>query len=60
MTEAVVELGVNVTEQLPALRLQLGAPKLPAPPLDVKVTEPAGVLCPVPPPSVTVTVQVEA
>jgi len=54
-------LGVKVTEQLPvANNVQLGAEKVPATPLEVKDTEPAGVLAPTPFVSATVAVQVEA
>ena len=54
-------LGMNVTEQLPvADKVQLGALKVPATPALVKLTEPLGVLAPIPFVSVTVAVQVDA
>ena len=59
ITDAVVELGVNVTEQLPVTSVQLAALKVPAPPVEVKPTEPAGVLPPAPLVSATVAVQVD-
>ena len=61
MVERVVEPGVKVTEQLPAINVQLaGALKLPAPPVEVKLAEPAGVVAPVAPlVSATVATQVE-
>jgi hypothetical protein len=53
-------LGVNVTEQVPAAdNVQLGALNVPARPAAEKPTEPAGVVAPAPPMSVTVAVQVE-
>jgi hypothetical protein len=53
--------GVNVTEQLPvADNVQLGALNVPARPLAVNPTEPAGVVAPAPLVSVTVAVQVDA
>ncbi len=52
-------LGVNVTEQLPLTNVQLVALKVPARPVAVKATEPAGVVAPAPLVSVTVAVQVE-
>jgi hypothetical protein len=53
--------GVNVTEQLPvADNVQLGALNVPARPLAVNPTEPAGVLLPTPLVSATVAVQVDA
>jgi hypothetical protein len=52
-------LGVNVTEQLPLARVQLGALKVPARPVAVKATEPAGVEEPTPLVSATVAVQVD-
>jgi hypothetical protein len=52
-------LGVNVTEQVPADNVQLGALKVPARPLAVKPTEPAGVLEPAPLVSATVAVHVD-
>jgi hypothetical protein len=62
ITDAVVELGVKVTEQLPPVRVQLaGVLKVPAPPVEAKLTEPAGVVAPVAPlVSATVATQVEA
>jgi hypothetical protein len=52
--------GVNVTEQLPvADNVQLGALNVPARPLAVNPTEPAGVLLPTPLVSATVAVQVD-
>ena len=54
-------VGVNVTEQLPdADSVQLGALKVPAVPLEVNPTEPAGVVEPTPLVSATVAVHVEA
>jgi len=52
-------LGVNVTEQLPLTNVQLVALKVPARPVAVKATEPAGVVAPAPLVSATVAVQVE-
>src|SRR5437773_1454862 len=53
-------LGVNVTEQVPAPdRVQLVAPKVPARPVAVNATEPAGAAVPAPLVSVTVAVHVE-
>src|SRR5213083_3299975 len=53
-------LGVNVTEQLPAPdRVQLVALKVPARPVAVNATEPAGVVEPAPLVSATVAVHVE-
>jgi hypothetical protein len=52
-------LGVNVTEQLPALRLQLAAGEPLADPADVNPTVPAGVLAVPVAVSVTVAVHVE-
>src|SRR5205809_452341 len=52
-------LGVKVTEQLPLTNVQLVALKLPARPVAVKATEPAGVVAPAPLVSATVAVQVE-
>jgi len=60
MLEAVVEPGVNVTEQLPVVRLQVGAENVPAPPLLANVTVPVGVVAPTPLVSAIVAVQVEA
>src|SRR5205809_454443 len=53
-------LGVNVTEQLPLTSVQLVALNVPAGPVAVKATDPAGVLLPAPLVSTTVAVQVEA
>ena len=50
---------MNVTEQVPAVSVQLAALKVPARPLAVKPTEPAGVLEPTPLVSATVAVQVD-
>src|SRR5438093_9432015 len=52
-------LGVNVTEQLPLTSVQLVALKLPARPVAVNATEPAGVVAPTPLVSATVAVHVE-
>src|SRR5438034_34651 len=52
-------VGVNVTEQLPLERVQLVALKVPARPVAVKATEPAGVVAPAPLVSATVAVQVD-
>jgi hypothetical protein len=52
-------LGVNVTEHAPATSVQLGALKVPARPLAVNPTDPAGVVAPAPLVSATVAVQVE-
>ena len=52
-------LGVKVTEQLPLTNVQLVALKLPARPVAVKATEPAGVVAPAPLVSATVAVQVD-
>jgi len=60
MLEAVVVPGVNVTEQDPAVRLQVVAEKVPAPPVLPKVTVPVGVVEPAPFVSATVAVHVEA
>jgi hypothetical protein len=54
-------LGVKVTEQVPAaVNVQLAALKVPARPVAVNATEPAGVLLPTPLVSATVAVQVDA
>jgi len=50
---------VNVTEQLPLTNVQLVALKVPARPVAVNATEPAGVVAPAPLVSATVAVQVE-
>ena len=62
MTVAVpVELGVNVTEQLPLARVQLAELRVPAAvPAVVKLTVPVGVMIVPGDVSVTVAVQVEA
>jgi hypothetical protein len=60
MLAAVVEPGVNVTEQVPAVRLQVVAEKVPAPPVLAKVTVPVGIVAPTPLVSATVAVQVDA
>ena len=60
MLEAVVVPGVNVTEQVPAVRLQLVAENVPAPPVLANETEPVGVVAPTPLVSATVAVQVDA
>ena len=52
-------VGVNATEQLPLERVQLVALKVPARPVAVKATEPAGVVAPAPLVSATVAVQVD-
>jgi hypothetical protein len=53
-------LGVNVTEHVPADNVQLGALKVPARPVAVNPTDPAGVLLPTPLVSATVAVHVDA
>ena len=50
---------MNVTEQLPLTNVQLVALKVPARPVAVNATEPAGVVAPAPLVSATVAVQVE-
>jgi hypothetical protein len=60
MTAVPAALGVNVTEQVPVARVQLAALKVPARPVAVNPTEPAGVDEPTPLVSATVAVQVEA
>ena len=50
---------MNVTEHVPATRVQLGALKVPARPLAVNPTDPAGVDEPTPLVSATVAVHVE-
>jgi hypothetical protein len=53
--------GVNVTEQVPAAdKVHVVAEKVPAAPVELKVTVPDGVLDPMPLVSATVAVQVEA
>jgi hypothetical protein len=54
-------LGVKVTEQVPAaVKVQLAALNVPARPVAVKPTEPAGVVAPAPLVSATVAVHVDA
>jgi hypothetical protein len=60
MTAVPAALGVNVTEHVPAARVQLAALNVPARPLATNPTEPAGVLEPTPLVSATVAVHVEA
>jgi hypothetical protein len=60
MTAVPAALGVKVTEHVPVASVQLGALKVPARPVAVNPTEPAGVLLPTPLVSATVAVQVEA
>jgi hypothetical protein len=60
MTAVPAALGVNVTEHVPAARVQLAALKVPARPDAVKPTDPAGALLPAPLVSATVAVHVEA
>jgi hypothetical protein len=60
MTAVPAALGVKVTEQVPAAdRVQLVALKVPAAPVLVNATEPAGVVAPAPFASTTVAVHVE-
>jgi hypothetical protein len=60
MIEAVpAALGVNVTEHVPADNVQLGALKVPASPVAVNPTDPAGVEAPAPLVSATVAVHVD-
>ena len=59
MDEVPIACGVKVTEQLPLTNVQLAALKVPDPPVNVKATEPAGVLPPAPLVSATVAVQVD-
>ena len=59
MVAVTAAVGVNVTEQLPLERVQLVALKVPARPVAVKATEPAGVVAPAPLVSATVAVQVD-
>lgn len=54
-----VALGVNVTEHVPAVKLQLVGLNVPAVPVDVNDTVPVGVLAVPGDVSVTVAVQVE-
>jgi hypothetical protein len=58
--EAVVELGVNVTEQVPAVSAQVAAENVPAPPVLANVTVPVGVDVGAGLVSLTVAVHVEA
>jgi hypothetical protein len=60
MTAVPAALGVNVTEHVPATSVQVGALKVPARPVAVNPTDPAGVLLPTPLVSATVAVQVDA
>jgi hypothetical protein len=60
MTAVPAALGVKVTEHAPVTSVQLGALNVPARPLAVKPTEPAGVVAPAPLVSATVAVHVEA
>jgi hypothetical protein len=60
MTAVPAALGVNVTEHVPVASVQLGALNVPARPLAVKPTEPAGVEDPTPLVSATVAVHVDA
>ena len=59
MTAVPAALGVNVTEHVPRARVQLAALNVPARPLAVNPTEPAGVEAPTPLVSATVAVHVE-
>jgi hypothetical protein len=59
ITAVPAALGVNVTEQVPADNVQLAALKVPARPLAVNPTDPAGVVAPAPLVSMTVAVQVD-
>jgi hypothetical protein len=52
-------LGVKVTEHAPETSVQLGALKVPARPLAVNPTDPAGVVAPAPLVSATVAVHVD-
>jgi hypothetical protein len=60
MTAVPAALGVKVTEHVPVARVQLAALNVPARPLAVNPTEPAGVDEPTPLVSATVAVHVEA
>ena len=59
MTAVPAALGVNVTEHVPRARVQLAALNVPARPLAVNPTDPAGVLLPTPLVSATVAVHVD-
>jgi hypothetical protein len=59
MTAVPAALGVNVTEHVPVASVQLAALNVPARPVAVNPTEPAGVLLPTPLVSATVAVQVD-
>jgi hypothetical protein len=59
MTAVPAALGVNVTEHVPAVSVQLAALNAPARPLAVKPTDPPGVVPPTPLVSATVAVHVE-
>jgi hypothetical protein len=60
MTAVPAALGVKVTEHAPVTSVQLVALRVPARPLAVKPTEPAGVVAPAPLVSATVAVHVDA
>jgi hypothetical protein len=60
MTAVPAALGVNVTEQVLATSVQLGALNVPVRPLAVNPTEPTGAVAPAPLVSATVAVHVEA
>jgi len=60
MLDAVVDPGVNVTEQDPAVRLHVVDENVPAPPVLPKVTVPVGTVAPAPLVSATVAVHVDA
>lgn len=59
MVVGVVVVGVKLTEQLPPERVQLEVLKLPAPPVALNETDPAGVVAPAPLVSATVAVHCE-
>jgi hypothetical protein len=59
ITAVPAALGVKVTEQVPAVKVQLAALKVPARPVAANPTEPAGVVAPAPLVSATVAVHVE-
>ena len=59
IVDSVVVVGLNVTEQLPLTSVQLVPLKTPAPPVEVKLTEPAGLVPPAPFVSATVALQVD-
>jgi hypothetical protein len=60
ITAVPAALGVNVTEHVPVASVQLAALNVPARPVAVNPTEPAGVVAPAPLVSATVAVHVEA